>query len=238
MSKATGNWFVPRMWDFAECWILGGGISMPRQFGVPEKVIQAVREQKKPITAYNKYFKALHEKHIIGTNVAYKLGHWISVLYFGDLPFYRNNMLDLHTFYNLKITDTGNLPNQNPEVIQNHNRIKKLIRDVQPGLSEDPKKLRWNHNAGAGAINLASLFGAKRILLLGFDMKADSNGHTHWQTGRPGYRHDTEQKHFDRFLKCFSKIAVDAARLGIEILNVNPDSALDDFPKVSLKEVL
>ena len=130
MSKATGNWFVPRMWEGGTCWIIGGGPSFPRQFGVPEKHIRQVMENKVPINTYSPYFKQIHNKHVIGTNVAYLLGDWISILYFGDLPFYRNNMLALHDFHNLKVTDTGNLPQQNPEALLNHKRIKKLNRGI------------------------------------------------------------------------------------------------------------
>lgn len=233
-----GNWFVPNMWQDGECWIIGGGYSMPIQFGVPKKVIKDVMNLKKPISAYSPYLEEIHKKHIIGTNIAYKLGDWVSVLYFGDLPFYRNNMLQLHNFHNLKITDTGNLPQQNAEALANHRRIKKLARDMQLGLSEDPKVIRWNHNAGAGAINLATLFGVKRIILLGFDMCANKNGDTHFQAGIAGYRKPAQQRSFNRYLPVFSQIALDAKRLGVEILNVSKDSVIKEFQKVELKEVL
>lgn len=238
MSKAIGNWFVPTMWKDGECWIIGGGSSVPRQFGVPEKVIQEVLEQKAPISTYNSYLEPLHIKHVIGTNIAYKFGHWISVLYFGDLPFYRNNMLELHNFKNLKVTDTGNLPRQNAQALANHRNIRKLVRSMEFGLSEDPKVIRWNHNAGAGAINLAVLFGARRIMLLGFDMKANGNGQTHFVNGIAGYYKPARQMDFDRYLQVFPQIAVDAKRLGVEILNVSEDSAIEAFPKVKLKDVL
>ncbi len=233
-----GNWFVPRMWEDGECWIIGGGYSLPRQFGIPKKVIQDVMSLKKPVSAYSPYLEEIHGKHIIGTNIAYKLGDWISVLYFGDLPFYRNNMLNLHNFHNLKVTDTGNLPQQNAEALANHQRIKKLRRDMQSGLSENPEVIRWNHNCGAGAINLAVLFGVKRIILLGFDMNANKHGDTHFHAGTPGYFKPAEQKCWNRYLPVFSKISLDAKRLGVEILNVSPDSAIEEFPKVELKEVL
>jgi len=36
----------------------------------------------------------------------------------------------------------------------------------------------------------------------------------------------------------FPKIATDAKRFGVEIINVSPDSAIKSFKKVSLKEVI
>lgn len=234
MSPPVGNWFVPLMWVDDECWIIGGGSSLPRQFGVSESIIEKVMNKELTMSAYSDYFKPLHDRNVIGTNVAYMLGDWISVLYFCDLPFYRENIEQLSNFKNLKVTDTSNLP---ASKAYEHRNIKKLKRDVLFGISDYVDSLRWNHNAGAGAINLACHFGVKRILLLGFDMKADENGKTHWHSGLPNYR-ITSEKTFKNFLKCFPEIAKDAKIRHIEILNVNLDSAIKEFPKVSLKDVL
>jgi len=234
MTPPVGNWVIPRMWDSGECWIIGGGLSFPRQFGVPESIIKKVMNKELTMSAYSDYFKPLHDRNVIGTNVAYLLGDWISVLYFCDLRFYRENIKQLENFKNLKVTDTGNLPASKAYEQRN---IKKLKRDTLFGLSEYADSLRWNHNAGAGAINLAFLFGVKRILLLGFDMKADKYGNTHWHTGLVNYG-ITTQATFKKFVKCFPDIANDAARNHVEIINVNPDSAIIEFPKVSLKDVL
>ena len=59
-----GNWFVPRMWEDGECWIIGGGYSLPRQFGIPKKVIQDVMSLKKPVSAYSPYLEEIHGKHM------------------------------------------------------------------------------------------------------------------------------------------------------------------------------
>ena len=45
--------------------------------------------------------------------------------------------------------------------------------------------LRVNGNSGAGAINLAYHFGARRILLVGMDMKPGPNGEKHWHPDHP-----------------------------------------------------
>ncbi len=233
--KTIGTWFVPRMWDDGECWIIGGGSSLPRQFGVPESIIKKVMEKKITVAAYSDYFKPIHDRHVIGTNAAYFLGDWISILYFGDLPFFRENKYQLYNFLNLKVTSAGNLPVENS---YEHKNIKKLKRDLRYGLSEYGDTIRWNGNAGGGAINLAAHLGVKRILLLGFDMKANEKGQTHWHVGLPNYLKPTEPLAFFKFLKSFPAIASDAKRRHIEILNVSEDSALDVFPKVKLKDVL
>lgn len=231
MSK----WTVPRMWEGGECWIIGGGPSLPYQFDVPEKVIQKVRDGIIPMSVYSEYMEALHDKHVIGINIAYMLGNWISVCYFCDLTIFRNYKYQLLDWHNLKVTDTGNMP---PRERYLHCNIKKLRRNNKYGLDPDPDRIRWNRNSGGGAIDLAVHFGCKRILLLGFDMKADDGGKTHFHSGLPCYSNPTLERSFTRFLKCFPFIANDAEKLGVEILNVNPDSAIEDFKKVRLEDVL
>ena len=74
-------WSVPRMWEEGDVWILGGGPSVPRQFGIPEKVVQDVINGISPPSVYSPYMKALHDKHVIGINVAYLIGNWIDSRY-------------------------------------------------------------------------------------------------------------------------------------------------------------
>ena len=221
------NWFVPRIWGEGECWIIGGGPSMPRQFGVPESIIEKVMNKELTMAAYAKYLKPLHDRHVIGTNVAYLLGDWISAMYFCDLIFYRENIKQLENFKNLKITDMGNLPASKKH---EHRNIKQLKRDTNFGITDYNDSIRWNHHAGGGAINLASHFGVKRILLLGFDMKPDKFGRTHWHSGLPNYARATGKKAFESFLNSFPQIAKDAEFRHIEILNVHKDSAIFQFP--------
>ena len=207
---------------------------MPRQFGVPEDLIARVQEQVLPMSVYAEYLKPIHNKHVIGTNVSYMLGQWISVLYFCDLPFYRENKHEILNWHNLKVTDTQNLP---PHEYNLHKNIKKVGRDNKYGLHEKQDTICWNRNAGGGAIDLAVHFGCKRILLLGYDMRPDKSGVTHFHSGLPNYPQPTRDSVFARFLKAFPHIRDQAVERGIEILNVNPDSALECFPKVELKDV-
>ena len=178
------------------------------------------------------YYSPIHSKHVIGTNVAFKLGTWISVLYFCDKTFFLTNKNELQNFHNLKVTDTQNLA---PKDYQLHRNIKKLKRDHTHGLTLKKDSVRWNLNSGAAAINFAVQAGAKRVLLLGFDMNWDEGGKSHWHSV---YARPTPPVVFTRFLQRFPRIAEDAKKLGVEILNVNPDSAINCFPKVELKEVL
>lgn len=229
------HWKPPKMWQDGTCWIIGGGTSLPRQFGVPEKVIKSVESQEEDISVYSEYLKPLHDQHVIGVNMAFLLGDWISALYFCDRGFFRSYRKQVLNFKNLKVTDTASLGRPLNEYGLN---IKRMRRDNRKGLCNRQDTICWNMNSGAAAINFAVHLGATRIMLLGFDMKPSSEGLTHWHAGHLNYTRPTLEPVFKRFLKGFPVIANDARRRGIEILNVNPDSAIEDFKKVSLKDVL
>jgi len=107
-------------------------------------------------------------------------------------------------------------------------------REKPYGLSDKKYKVSWNYNSGACAINLAYHFGVKTVFLLGFDMKPVDN-QTHWHNE---YGKKTSKTVFEKHLKGFPFIKADAERLGLKIYNVNPDSAIQEFEKVSLKEIL
>lgn len=239
LSETTPNdfWHVPRMWEGGDCWIIGGGASVPRLFGVPGDVISKVEKKEIPLSSYSDYLLPLHNKNVIGVNLAFLLGDWVSVMYFCDAQIFKLYKSLIFQFHNLKVTCASAFTNQRSEM----GNIKILKRDNRPGLSLRDDTICWNQNSGAAAINFAILAGAKRILLLGFDMKPIPNGKTtHWVNGVHStlYQRPSSPMVFKSFLKRYPYIARDAKQAKVEILNVNPDSALLDFPRVSLQEVL
>ena len=225
------NWHIPKMWNEGECWIIGGGTSLAKQFEIPQQVINNVKEGKTNLNSYSPYLSQLHDKKVIGVNAAYKLGNWVEVAFFGDTKFFDQNENSLRIFPNLIIsciTKPVSWRNQRAGV-------KILKRNQNSGLTDVSSHVCWNHNSGAAAVNLAVHFGVKRIYLLGFDMKKDSNKETHWHGE---YTNKLRDNVFSRHLKGWPSIKRDANKMGVEIINVNPDSAIKEFKKVDLKEVL
>jgi hypothetical protein len=231
------SWQVPRIWEGGDVWILGGGPSVTEQFCIPNKVVQQVIEQHSSPSVYSPYMSYLHDKHVIGVNVAYHIGTWMDMIVFGDEGFYLRECIGLAKYPGIKISCH---PTSRHEPW-----IKYMDRDTShpKGISPNPKKVSWNHNSGAVAINVAAHAGAKRIFLLGFDMKVGNNKMQHWHdVYKRGPVNPTDQKRlrsmpFDQHLSGFPVIARDAKKLGIQIINVCPDSAITDFPRVSLKEL-
>lgn len=236
MIKAD-PWRIPNIWDGGECWIIGGGPSMPRQFGIPETLIESVLDRQESPEAYSPYLAPIHDKHVLGINTAFMLGTWVDIVLFGDAGFYFRNRKALDAFPNLRVACSPELRRSNKTY-----QLKHAPRDGGKPLGITKRKyhLSWNMNTGAAGINLAHHLGAKRIYLLGFDMSLANHNTQHWHSQyRPkGTRMHPKKLPFQKHLRGFPEIARDAKRLGIEIINVSPDSAIRDLPKVSLKEVL
>jgi len=232
------SWHVPKIWEGGDVWVIGGGPSVPEQFNIPKKVIQQVLEGSSPPSVYSPYMSCLHDKHVIGVNMAYHIGNWIDVVIFGDNGFFLREQVELARFPGIKVSCAP--------AARSESWVKFLERDLThpKGISHNPRKVSWGGNTGAAAINLAAHTGAKRIMLLGFDMKLNSNNNQHWHDlykKGPVLKQDQRRLRklpFDRHLSTFPVIAEDAKRMKIEIINVCPDSEIPFFPKMTLKELL
>jgi hypothetical protein len=227
------------MWEEEDVWILGGGPSVPEQFGIPSKIVQTVMNRTSPPSVYSSYMKGIHNKHVIGVNMAFTIGDWMDIVFFGDNGFFLRYQEQLANYPGLRVTCTG-------QTSVNVPWMKVLEKDTEHvrGISRIPGKISWNKNSGAAAINLAAHTGAKRIILLGFDMNLNENKNQHWhdiyQRGKIEEEKDRRRTAatFERHLKGFAQIAFDARVLGIEILNASPTSEIKEFRKTTVKELL
>lgn len=110
-----------------------------------------------------------------------------------------------------------------------------FIRGAETGGLHETR-VNVNGNSGSAAINLATLFGAKRILLLGFDMKRGPDGERHHHPEHP--KPLGQQSCFDDWLYKFDALARGCERKGVSVVNCTPGSALTAFPMMSLDEAL
>ncbi len=111
-------------------------------------------------------------------------------------------------------------------------------------ISGDPSNgVYAGKNSGFGAMMLAISFGCRKIGLLGYDMKVNhSTMRTHHHEG---YRARVtkevmadEDRKLQRFKEEFEEFAPTIQSLGIRVFNLNVESELNCFPKVSLKEFI
>jgi hypothetical protein len=227
----------PTIWQDGDVWILGGGASINEQFNIPSDIVIDVRLGKLPVSTLGKYMSSIFTKHIIAVNTSFQLGSWIDVMMFGDLPYFEDNKKKLRSFTGLKIACVAIFTDSQFE----GENIRYLQREKRSGLSLKNNTIFWCKNTGAAAINLATLSGAKRIFLLGFDMKllaGEQHFHNQYDKTKKVYKPNENGMPFTEHLKGFPAIAKDAEKLGIEIINVSPESEIKCFKKMTLKEAL
>ena len=113
---------------------------------------------------------------------------------------------------------------------------KKYKINVREGVSAQGlgrEKIHFGNNSGYQAINLAYLFGASRIVLLGFDMKTDA-GKVHFFGNHSYHRQGQGPNNqvFARWKDNFVHLARDLEYEGVEVINATRDTTLDMFTRV------
>lgn len=216
-------WTVPEIWAGQTVYVIGGGPSI-------------LKTDLSPI----------HDKPVLGINNAFMLGHWVDVTFFGDIAWWHLNFAELCRHPNLIVTCNAT------DIFKAMTRVKQVRKNNRNGLSWKGKnEVCWNNSSGAAGINLAILFGATKIVLLGFDMKRDEENGLH-QGHNWHDKHDRKKAgpplptiYRDRFLP-----AMDTLKKGIQemndsgghrkviVVNATPDTVMDTFPKVALEDVV
>lgn len=87
-------------------------------------------------------------------------------------------------------------------------------------------------NSGTGAIMLAKLYGAARVVLLGYDCQRTA-GKTHWHGDHPEQLGNAGS--MPRWDKQFSELA---QAIQMPVINCSRETALTMFPRKRLEDVL
>jgi hypothetical protein len=157
----------------------------------------------------------------------FRLAPWADVLYAADWQWWTHeNNADARHFAGTKVTLSMACPF--PEV--------KLLRAGEDyGISDSSDALNTCKNSGWQAINLAYLYGAKRILLCGFDMRKGEDGRSHHFGEHPK---GLEPPLLSTFRHYITRSAPELARRDVEVINCTMRSALTCFKKLPLEEAL
>ena len=103
-------------------------------------------------------------------------------------------------------------------------------------LIEPRGRIGWGGNSGFHALNLAVQSGARRIILVGYDLNLE--GGVHWHGAHARVLHDPSAINLRRWARILDQQAPLLAELGVEVLNASPTSALQAFRKVDFEEAL
>lgn len=111
------------------------------------------------------------------------------------------------------------------------------------GLSNDPRYVNHGGTSGYAALNVATLRGARRILLMGFDYGTLTEshartGHHYRDEAYPWYLAARNGSMWAGWAKNFKTCANDLRALGAEVHNANPGGLVDAFPRATLDEFM
>ena len=212
MTDTVDTWTVPREWDGLTAVCVGGGESLTNK--QVDRVIWARR---------------LNRIRIIGVNNAYeKFRNSLDVLYAADFRWWSWHWGDVESLLCAKVTVDKAAKKEWPSLLYLEPTEEPITHTLE-GFDPDPSHLRTGKNGGYQAIHLAAHYGAKRILLIGYDQKG---GHWHEPHRVP------QADIFDLCRRFWPTLATAMVERGIEVINCSPGSALETFPMANLEDVL
>lgn len=166
---------------------------------------------------------------VITVNTTFRLAYWADVHYSSDDDWWRAHLDEMREGCAGEFW-TGH-PTYDSLWVQRCPYDKTMT-----GISNIPGVLSWGGNSGFCALGLAHQFGARRIILLGYDQQwRGAQGHWHdrhpqgMQNNRPG---------FHRWRAWFDQAAEDFHAFGVEVVNCSRETSLHCFKRAALREVL
>lgn len=170
----------------------------------------------KVLVVNNNYLKAPWADHLHFCDKQFWLWH-------ESVPAFKTHLIPVMTTLSNELTG---------EMIE---RGVKVLRMGAPGgLSTYSDTVSTGGNSGYQAVNIAALYGAKRIILLGYDCKPGKDK-VHWFGNHPA---PTDPVVFKDFLRHWETLPPVLEEQGIEIINCSRDTAIDCLPRGILEEVL
>jgi hypothetical protein len=103
------------------------------------------------------------------------------------------------------------------------------------GLSRVPGVLAWGQNGGYQAIGLAYKFGARKIILCGFDMAVWPDGRKHWHGDHTAGLANGDPS---GWVRNFDQLGRDLDADGVQVANCSARTALTCFRRADLAETL
>lgn len=174
-------------------------------------------------------------KHVIAVNDAVRLAAFADVLYSSAGEWWHRH-LGMPEFRGMKFAVEPKRMAGRIRIRTEYTRwpdIQVLRHSGHTGLSLEPDALRTGHNSGYAAVNLAVLFGARTVILLGYDM-GFSKGQKHFfkESGQ------VQPSPYETFIRAFATMVEPLKQAGVEVVNCSRISKLECFPKADLSDVI
>lgn len=227
---------APKLWPDSTIVCIGGGSSLTREDVeycrnrvslIPKESGWVGSEQIEPV--YQKV-------RVIAIKEAFLLAPWADVLYAADWKWWNFYHREIEAgrwtaFDGLKF-GIEQLQPEYPPI--DWPGIDVLHNTGSTGLELDPSGLKIGNNSGHQSVNLAVHFGAKRIVVIGFDCWTGPNGQQNWFGDHPLHL----KSPYPLFLQQWATIVEPLKAIGVEVINCSRWTMLRAFPQKPLEEVL
>lgn len=172
--------------------------------------------------------EGLHHRVIV-INTTYQLAPWADLLYACDERWW--SMYYEHVCASF----AGQLWTQDSGSASRLKLLKHVRSEARAGLSKIPGVVHDGENSGYQAVGLAYMTGAKRIILLGYDMQ-DHGIKMHWHGDHP--KHLKAFPRYECWIRNFKTLADDLRKMNVDVVNATRRTALKCFPQLPLEKVL
>lgn len=165
------------------------------------------------------------------------LAPWADVLYFTDSSWYEQRRDLVANWAGLVVTMSPTAKRELPDKVRRIKGEGDPSFPVRSFSAPGSSVVRQGRSSGHTAVSLLIAMAAKRIVLLGYDMRV-VGGREHCHSEYRGSRTTERAEYATQFVPAFNGWNEAALASGCEILNCTPGSAITEFPFADLDEVL
>lgn len=175
--------------------------------------------------------EAKEKARFIAINESWRLAPWTDILFGCDFAWWKHRQ-GCPEFQGLKLSTD----------IKVFGQPKWNVQRVGLNKGSDHLELEkigtvgWGGNSGFHCLNLAVQFGCTKVILVGYDMTV--RGGVHWHGSHPKGLNNPTSGNVERWRKAVDGAAKLIEERGIKVINCSPESALRNYPKMTLPEAM
>lgn len=169
-------------------------------------------------------------------NEGYRLAPWADVLYAADAHWWEKKR-GCREFRGLRVSQSDQAAKMYPGIREvNLRRVGQIVRSPAGTLGAGSDDRGTGANSGFQALNLVFQFGAAKIVLVGYDMRIDLG--LHWHGPHEAGLNNPSENGIARWRAVLDRQAAYFEAVGVTVINTSPDSALRNYPKMTLEQAL
>lgn len=170
----------------------------------------------------------LRGRQVVAINSACHLAPWAPILFFTDNNWFDDHRAIIEPWSGLVVTVSRHAKGKLPD------KLLRIELAEMRTFTVGHQILKRGRSSGHTAISLVIALGCRDVVLLGYDMRVvDGRSHHH-----DDYHNPDVNLYATDFLPAFKGWNKAAREAGVTVRNATPDSALDEFERASIDDIL